>query len=36
LIRVARRYLLPRYRSVILVRPDLSASADAGDAEAAQ
>jgi len=25
LLRVARRYLLPRYRSVILVRPDLSA-----------
>jgi len=36
LIRVARRYLLPRYRSVILVRPDLSASAGADDAEAAQ
>ena len=32
LVRVARRYLLPRYRSVILVRPDLSAST----AEAAQ
>ena len=30
--RVARRYLLPRYRSVILVRPDASVS----DAEAAQ
>lgn len=32
LVRVSRRYLLPRYRSVILVRPDLSAST----AEAAQ
>jgi predicted Zn-dependent peptidase len=36
LIRVARRYLLPRYRSVIFVRPDSSASAGADDAEAAQ
>ena len=32
LVRVARRYLLPRYRSVILVRPDVTASS----AEAAQ
>jgi zinc protease len=32
LLRVARRYLLPRYRSVILVRPDLGAS----NAEAAE
>jgi zinc protease len=32
LVRVARRYLLPRYRSVIVVRPDSSASS----AEAAQ
>ena len=36
LIRVARRYLLPRYRSVIFVRPDSSASTDDDDAEAAQ
>ena len=36
LLRVARRYLLPRFRSVILVRPDLSASTDSGDAEAAE
>ena len=35
LIRVARRYLLPRYRSVIFVRPDSSTSTDDG-AEAAQ
>ena len=32
LVRVARRYLLPRFRSVILVRPDAAAS----NAEAAQ
>jgi zinc protease len=36
LLRVARRYLVPRCRSVILVRPDLSASTDSDDAEAAQ
>ncbi|MEO6602480.1 MAG: insulinase family protein, partial [Polyangiaceae bacterium] len=35
LLRVARRYLLPRFRSVIFVRPDLSASASTGDAEEA-
>jgi hypothetical protein len=40
---VARRYLLPRYRSVIFVRPDPNASTDSDtgdanddDAEAAQ
>jgi zinc protease len=42
LLRVARRYLLPRYRSVILVRPDPNASSSDetddsdDDAEAAQ
>ena len=35
LLRVARRYLLPRFRSVIFVRPDLTASASTGDAEEA-
>ena len=41
LLRVARRYLLPRFRSVIFVRPDPSATTDTesesdSDVEAAQ